>query len=218
MKLIFIVGESGGDYFAVNQCIENGLIDAEIIYMLSLREESKAILHFSENNSAKVFIDKDKDTFFNHLELTLKTLEFDYLILSGFKYMIPRFIVDKYKCRIINSHHSLLPAHPGLFLKEEIVESDDKFLGATVHFVDEGIDTGLKIIQAVFPNYGLLEFDRILKIYRFIQDILIVQVLRDFSEDVKKTRVKKISSYDEILFCPKVDLDIIEEFRRTNLE
>lgn len=208
MKIAFIVGENGGDYFAVKKAKEMDLLsNIDIVYMFSNFENSKAINNFD----GKKLIGKEKKDFFKKVYEILNGIECDFLFLSGFNWLLPDFFVKRFEKKIINSHHSLLPAHPGLFKKEKLVKSDDKFLGATLHFVDCGVDTGKKLYQAVFPNYGMEKFDKILSIYRFIQDVMIVQLLRDFS---KINKERKSIYYKNILFRPSIEKNVLEKFER----
>jgi phosphoribosylglycinamide formyltransferase 1 len=218
MKLVFIVGKNGGDYFAIKRAIEYKLLfNIELVYMMSNSFESKAIIDFKKNNKnyySKSSEETRKD-FFNNVNKILIGISYDYIVLSGFDWLIPSNIVDKNLKTIINSHHSLLPAHPGLFKKEKLVESDDKFLGATLHFIDNGIDTGEKLTQAVFPNYKMEKFDLILKNYRFIQDCMIVQLLANLN--IQKELNKK-NNYAEILFNPSIEENILETLKGYHFE
>ncbi len=69
--------------------------------------------------------------------------------LAGFMRIISPQFIRKYKNRIMNIHPALLPAFPGLDVQKQAVEYGVKYSGCTVHFVDEGVDTGPIIIQAV---------------------------------------------------------------------
>lgn len=69
--------------------------------------------------------------------------------LAGFMRIISLGFVKKYKNRILNIHPSLLPAFPGLDSQKQALDYGSKYSGCTVHFVDEGIDTGPIIIQSV---------------------------------------------------------------------
>jgi len=69
--------------------------------------------------------------------------------LAGFMRIISPQFIRKYKNRIMNIHPALLPAFPGLDVQKQAVEHGVKFSGCTVHFVDEGIDSGPIIIQSV---------------------------------------------------------------------
>ncbi|KAF6242422.1 phosphoribosylglycinamide formyltransferase [Nitrosopumilus sp. b1] len=69
--------------------------------------------------------------------------------LAGFMRIISPEFVRKYKHRILNMHPALLPSFPGLDAQKQAVEYGAKYSGCTVHFVDEGVDTGPVIIQSV---------------------------------------------------------------------
>jgi len=69
--------------------------------------------------------------------------------LAGFMRIISPQFVRRYKNRILNIHPALLPSFPGLHAQEQAIKFGAKYSGCTVHFVDEGVDTGPIIIQAV---------------------------------------------------------------------
>ncbi len=90
----------------------------------------------------------------------LKQLNPDLIVLAGFLVIIPRQVIETYKDRIINIHPSLIPSFCGtgfygLKVHEEVLKRGVKITGATVHYVDEGTDTGRIIKQKaveVFPQ------------------------------------------------------------------
>jgi len=71
--------------------------------------------------------------------------------MAGFMRIISPQFIRKYKNKIMNIHPALLPAFPGLDVHQKAIEHGVKYSGCTVHFVDEGVDTGPIIIQAVVP-------------------------------------------------------------------
>ena len=71
------------------------------------------------------------------------------ICLAGFMRILNPEFVNQYKGRIINIHPALLPSFPGLHAQRQAVEHGVKFSGCTVHFVDDGVDTGPIILQAV---------------------------------------------------------------------
>jgi len=71
------------------------------------------------------------------------------ICLAGFMRIISPQFIRKYKNRIMNIHPALLPSFPGLHAQKQTVKYGAKYSGCTVHFVDEGIDTGPVIVQAV---------------------------------------------------------------------
>lgn len=71
------------------------------------------------------------------------------ICLAGFMRIISPQFVTKYKNKILNIHPALLPAFPGLHVQKQALEYGAKYSGCTVHFVDDGVDTGPIILQAV---------------------------------------------------------------------
>ena len=69
--------------------------------------------------------------------------------LAGFMRIISPYFIKEYKNKILNIHPALLPAFPGLYAQKQAIEFGSKFSGCTVHFVDEGVDTGPIIIQEI---------------------------------------------------------------------
>jgi len=75
----------------------------------------------------------------------------DLICLAGYMRIIGPDVVNKYKNRIINIHPALLPSFPGLHAQKQALDGGAKVSGCTVHFVDEGCDTGHVIMQSEVP-------------------------------------------------------------------
>ena len=78
--------------------------------------------------------------------------QIDLVVLAGYLVILPEILIQKYKNRMINIHPSLIPSfcgagYYGLKVHEEVLKRGVKVTGATVHFVDEGTDTGPIILQ-----------------------------------------------------------------------
>jgi phosphoribosylglycinamide formyltransferase-1 len=77
----------------------------------------------------------------------LDALGVELVVLAGFMELLGTDFIGRFAGRVINVHPSLLPAFPGLRAIEQAVEQGVKFTGVTVHFVDEGVDTGPIVLQ-----------------------------------------------------------------------
>ena len=86
----------------------------------------------------------------NDLESFISNINPDLIILSGYMKIVPPHIVDDYIGKIINTHPSLLPKYPGLNTYEKVISNNDKYHGATVHFVTKALDQGPVILQGKF--------------------------------------------------------------------
>ncbi len=84
----------------------------------------------------------------------LENERIDIIALAGFMRLLTPSLINRYINRIINIHPALLPKHPGTHGIEESYNSDDKELGVTIHYVDEGVDTGPVIMQKSFIRSG----------------------------------------------------------------
>jgi len=82
---------------------------------------------------------------------TLKRHQVNLVVLAGFMRMVKPGLLNAFPNRVINIHPSLLPAFPGLKAWEQAIEYGAKFSGCTVHFVDQGMDTGPIILQRTVP-------------------------------------------------------------------
>jgi phosphoribosylglycinamide formyltransferase-1 len=81
----------------------------------------------------------------------LKEKNIDLVCLAGYMRLLSAYFVAAFPGRILNIHPSLLPAFPGLESQRQALEHGAKFSGCTVHFVDENLDAGPIILQAVVP-------------------------------------------------------------------
>jgi phosphoribosylglycinamide formyltransferase-1 len=77
----------------------------------------------------------------------------ELVVMAGFMRILSSEFLRAFPLRIMNIHPALLPAFPGTHVQQKAVDYGVKFSGCTVHFVDEGMDTGPIIIQAVVPVY-----------------------------------------------------------------
>ncbi len=75
----------------------------------------------------------------------------DTVILAGYLRLVSPVLLGAFPGRVLNIHPALLPAFPGLHVHGQVIAAGAKFSGCTVHFVDEGMDTGPIILQAVVP-------------------------------------------------------------------
>jgi phosphoribosylglycinamide formyltransferase 1 len=152
-----LVSGSGTNLQAIIDNINKGKItNAKINVVISNKDGVYSLVRAKENNiPAEVISPKDfpdRDAFHKALLQKLKEYEVELLVLAGYLVVIPEIIINSYKDRIINIHPSLIPSfcgtgYYGLKVHEAVLERGVKVTGATVHFVDEGTDTGPIILQ-----------------------------------------------------------------------
>jgi phosphoribosylglycinamide formyltransferase-1 len=83
----------------------------------------------------------------------MKSRDVELVVLAGFMRVITPLFLRAFPMKVMNIHPALLPAFPGVHVQQKALEYGVKFAGCTVHFVDEGVDSGPIIIQAAVPVY-----------------------------------------------------------------
>lgn len=157
MKIVVMVSGGGTNLQAIIDSVKNGQItNAEIAGVISNNKNAYALERARENNiPARYISPKDYDSreeFNEKLLEAVDALSPDLVVLAGFLVVIPPAMIERYRNRMINIHPSLIPSfcgkgYYGLKVHEAALGRGVKVVGATVHFVDEGTDTGPIILQ-----------------------------------------------------------------------
>ncbi len=156
VKLGVLVSGRGSNLQAIIDNIEKGLLSAEIAIVISDQPDAYSLERARKHNipavhlSAKGFRDK-REKYDEMLVKELQKRNVDLICLAGFMRIITPVLIKAFPNRVMNIHPALLPAFPGLHVQKAALEHGVRFSGCTVHFVDEGMDTGPIIIQAVVP-------------------------------------------------------------------
>lgn len=136
--------------------INEGKINGEICVVISNKEDAYGLVRARNNNIDGVFIDRNNilndDEFNKRIMDELKKRDVDLVVLAGYLKILSSDFIAEYKNRIINIHPSLIPSfcgkgYYGEKVHKGVLEYGAKITGATVHFVDEGADTGPIILQ-----------------------------------------------------------------------
>ena len=157
MRIVVLVSGGGTNLQAIIDGINNNTIrDTEIVEVVSNNANAYALTRAKENGiDGKCISPKDfasRDDFNKALVAEMDNLNPDLIVLAGYLVNIPAEMVKKYTNKIINIHPSLIPSfcgkgYYGLKVHEGALKRGVKITGATVHFVDEGTDTGPIILQ-----------------------------------------------------------------------
>ena len=165
LRVCVCVSGGGTNLQAIMDAIDSGKItNAEIVRVISNNKTAYALERAKNHGIDAVAVSpKDYETreLFNQALLdTINEAQPDLIVLAGFMVVIPKEMIAQYRNRIINIHPSLIPSfcgtgYYGLKVHEAALERGVKVTGATVHFVDEGTDTGPIILQkAVYVEPG----------------------------------------------------------------
>ena len=157
LKVAVLVSGGGTNLQAIIDGVKNGTItNTSIEMVISNNKNAYALTRAQENGiEARGISPKDFETreeFNEALFEALTEREIDLVVLAGCLVVIPEKIIRHFRNRIINIHPSLIPSfcgtgYYGLKVHEKALERGVKVTGATVHFVDEGTDTGPIIMQ-----------------------------------------------------------------------
>ena len=150
-----LVSGRGSNFEALAESVAAGQIpNAEISIVISNREGAPGIEKARARGiEARVIPSKglEREAYDRLVVAALREKKVDLVCLAGYMRLISPYFVGEFRNRILNIHPSLLPAFPGLEAQRQALEHGAKFSGCTVHFVDENLDAGPIILQAVVP-------------------------------------------------------------------
>ena len=157
LNVVVLVSGGGTNLQAIIDAVENGTItNTKIAGVISNNKNAYALERAEKHGIANCCISPkdyaDRATFNQKFLEKIDELNPDLIVLAGFLVVIPPEMIAKYRNRIVNIHPSLIPSfcgtgYYGLKVHEAALARGVKVVGATVHFVDEGTDTGPIILQ-----------------------------------------------------------------------
>ena len=156
VRLGVLASGRGSNLQAIIDNIEKGSLSAKIAVVISDQPSAYALERARQHTIAAVHVSArgfkgKREEYDSLLVKELQKWDVDIVCLAGFMRIITPTLISAFPNRILNIHPALLPAFPGLHVQKAALEHGVKFSGCTVHFVDEGMDTGPIIIQAVVP-------------------------------------------------------------------
>jgi phosphoribosylglycinamide formyltransferase 1 len=156
MKRIgILISGRGSNMFALAAAARNGRIpDAEIALVISNVAEAGGLVKAAELGIPTLVLDHHGKTREEHdraMAEHLRAAQVDVICLAGYMRLLSPWFTAEFHHRVLNIHPSLLPAFPGLHAARQALEYGVKFSGCTVHLVDEHLDHGPIIKQAVVP-------------------------------------------------------------------
>jgi len=150
-----LVSGRGSNLQAVLDRIADGYLPLEIGVVISDKADAYALERAANVGIKTVVVARkecaSKEEFEDRIHAALVEAGCELVVLAGFMRILSGNFVSKWHNKIINIHPALLPSFPGLDGQGQALEYGVKFTGCTVHFVDEGTDTGPIILQKVVP-------------------------------------------------------------------
>ncbi|HIH86605.1 MAG TPA: phosphoribosylglycinamide formyltransferase [Methanosarcinales archaeon] len=156
INIAVLVSGRGSNLQAIIDNIENGTIpNASVSLVISDTKDAYAMERAKNQGIDAIFVDPTsypgKAGFESEILHFLKEYNIGLVLLAGYMRIAGPVLLDQFKGRMINIHPALLPSFPGLHAQQQAFEQGVKVSGCTVHFVDEGVDTGPIIIQKCVP-------------------------------------------------------------------
>lgn len=164
-KIAIFASGTGSNFDAIVEAIEAGKIPATVELMVCDKVGAKVIDKAKAKNiETLVFTAKEfasKAEYEAMLVNALKEKGVEWLILAGFMRLLGPTLLEAYPHKIINIHPSLLPKYKGIDAVERAVEAGDREIGVSIHYVDEGMDTGELIAQESISLTGEERLDEV---------------------------------------------------------
>jgi len=153
-RLGILLSGRGSNFVAIADSIASGRLDAEIAVVVSNRPDAAGIALARErglNTRVLPSAGLDREVYDRQLVAEFEKNNVGLVCLAGYMRILSGYFIHHFPMRILNIHPSLLPAFPGLDAQHQALEHGVKFSGCTVHFVDDGLDSGPILKQAVVP-------------------------------------------------------------------
>jgi phosphoribosylglycinamide formyltransferase-1 len=155
LRLAVLASGRGSNLQAIIDAITEGRLRAVLAVVISNKAESQALERARKHGAPAVFLDPKatpgRDAYDAVILEHLRQHDVGLVALAGYMKIVTRVLIDAYANRIMNIHPSMLPSFPGLEAQQQALDWGAKVSGCTVHFVEEGVDTGPIIQQAAVP-------------------------------------------------------------------
>lgn len=154
-KIGVVVSGRGSNLQSIIDHIAKGKLNVEIAVVVSDHKEAFALERAAKAGIPTAVVErkgcKDKAEFEDKIDAALRESGAEAVVLAGFMRILTGHFISRWEHKIINIHPALLPSFKGLDAQGQAVDYGVKVAGCTVHFVDEGTDTGPIILQKVVP-------------------------------------------------------------------
>ncbi len=155
LKLGFLASGRGSNFQSIVDACKAGRIEASPALLISDVSDAYALDRAERQGIPHKFIDPKgfgtPDEYFALIASEMKAADVGLVVLAGFMRIVRRPLLDAFPMRVMNIHPALLPSFAGLHGQAQAADYGVRIAGCTVHFVDEGMDTGPVIIQAAVP-------------------------------------------------------------------
>ena len=154
-RIVVLASGRGTNFQAIIDASESGRLSGEVVGLVCDNPDAAALKRADCHGIHGVVLERksypSKREYDFGLAQAVAEFSPDLIVLAGFMRLLGKAFLDEFPGKVINIHPSLLPAFPGLDAQKQALEYGVRYTGCTVHFVDEGADTGPIIGQRVVP-------------------------------------------------------------------
>ncbi|OGW52104.1 MAG: phosphoribosylglycinamide formyltransferase [Nitrospirae bacterium RBG_13_43_8] len=213
LKIGVLASGRGSNFQSIMDEIESDRLKAEIVLLITDNPSAFAIerakTHGIEYLVAQPKEYRSKDDYFMRIAGALKKKNVELVVLAGFMRIVGKPLIDAFPNRIMNIHPALLPSFPGLHSQKQALDYGAKISGCSVHFVDEGMDTGPIIIQAAVPVFQNDTEETLSQRILNHEHRIYPEAIRLFSEgkirvEGRKVRIKEYDPVDACVINPSL--------------
>lgn len=186
LSLGVLASGRGSNFQAIVDAIESGRLNASVKLLVVDNPGAFAVERAKKHSIESLCLNPrefaTKDDFFRRIAEELAARGVELVVLAGFMRIVRAPLINAFRNRIMNIHPALLPSFPGLHGQKQAVDYGVRISGCTVHFVDEGMDTGPVIIQAAVPVFADDTEDSLSERILKLEHRIFPEAIRLFSE------------------------------------
>ncbi|OZV13285.1 phosphoribosylglycinamide formyltransferase [Tissierella sp. P1] len=191
VKIGVLISGGGTNLQSIIDNIKNGNIDGEIKLIISNRKEAYGLTRGKDAGIESIYLDRklfnSEEEYNLELIKEFKAKNVELIVLAGYLKVLSQEFIEEFNRRIINIHPSLIPSfcgkgYYGEKVHQEVLDYGVKITGATVHFVDEGTDTGPIILQEIVYVNSEDTVDTLKEKVLEIEHKLLVQAMKLYCE------------------------------------
>lgn len=155
-RIAVLISGGGTNLQSVIDACENNIVNAEVVGVISNKKNAYGLKRAQNHNIDSVYIGKGNypnvDNRGRQLISVLNEMNVDLIVLAGYLEILHKDFFKEFEGRVLNIHPSLIPKYAGkgfygMNVHEAVIKNNEKYSGATVHFVDEEVDTGQIVMQ-----------------------------------------------------------------------
>lgn len=191
LKIVVLISGGGTNLQSIIDACSNDEIHGEVVGVISNKKNAYGLTRAEKHQIQGVYIGKGNYPDFEErskaLIETLGMLKPDLVVLAGYLEILHESFIKTYEGKILNIHPSLIPKYAGkgyygMKVHEAVIKNNEKYSGATVHFVDELVDTGQIILQEAIKVMATDTPESLQKKVLKIEHKILIRSIQKYSE------------------------------------